>query len=145
MPPSFLPAINASLNALAGVLLVIGLILIKRKHIQAHKRCMLTAFGVSCVFLLLYLTDKVIKRGIHTQFNAEGVVQKLYYAMLISHVLLAMTVPVLAIWLIRLALAERFDKHRRLARIPGGSSCGFNRYGRVPGEWETPGKNRIGE
>lgn len=117
MPPSFLPAINASLNALAGVLLVIGLILIKRKHIAAHKRCMLTAFGVSCVFLLLYITDKVIKRGAHTPFNAEGIVQKLYYAMLISHVLLAISVPVLAIWLIRLALAERFDKHRRLARI----------------------------
>ncbi|MEE9212210.1 MAG: DUF420 domain-containing protein [Phycisphaeraceae bacterium] len=117
MDPSVLPSINASLNAVAAVLLIVGVVLIKLKHVTAHKRCMLTAFAVSTAFLVLYITDKAIKRGVHTPFNAEGIVKTLYYVMLISHILLAMTVPVLAIWLIRLGLSERYDRHRRVAHI----------------------------
>ncbi len=116
MHEAFLPTINASLNATATLLLLAGYIFIKRKNIAAHQRCMMSAFAVSCVFLVLYVTDKVIKGGAHTAFNATGLVRTAYYVMLISHVLLAMAVPVLAILLILFGLKGRIDKHRRLAR-----------------------------
>ncbi len=116
-----LPHINASLNAIATVLLVAGVILIKQKHIAAHKRCMITAFGVSTLFLLLYITHKFARSSagsdLHTTFNREGAAKQVYLFILFTHVSLAMVVPVVAIRLIRLALTERFEHHRRLARI----------------------------
>ncbi|MBI1335460.1 MAG: DUF420 domain-containing protein [Phycisphaera sp.] len=112
-----LPTINACLNALATVLLVIGYIFIKRKNVDAHRRCMIAAFCVSCVFLVFYVVDKILKHGVHTPFNHGGVVRYAYYTMLITHVILAMTVPVFAIVLIRLALKGRFEAHRKLAKI----------------------------
>ena len=116
-----LPHINASPNAIATVLLVAGVILIKQKHISAHKRCMITAFGVSTLFLLLYVTHKFARSSagsdLHTTFNREGVANQVYLLILFTHVGLAMVVPVVAIRLIRLAVTERFEHHRRLARI----------------------------
>ena len=116
---SFLPAVNATLNGLAGVLLVVGLILIKRGQRKAHQRVMLTAFIVSGLFLVTYLTHyywrATVKGGTHTRY--EGPATFIYYPMLISHILLAMTVPVLAILLIRFGLKQQFDRHKRLARV----------------------------
>ena len=117
MEPSLLPSINAILNGLAAVLLVVGVVFIKRENVSAHKCCMLAAFVVSTVFLVSYVTDKSIKRGAHTPFNGEGLIKTAYYIMLISHVLLAMVVPVLAIWLMRLAFTQRFETHRRVAHL----------------------------
>ena len=116
-----LPHINASLNAIATVLLVAGVILIKRKQITAHKRCMITAFSVSTLFLLLYVTHKFARSSagsdLHTTFNREGAAKLAYLFILFTHVVLAMVVPVIAIWLIALAVTQRFNQHRRLARI----------------------------
>ncbi len=117
---SHLPAINAGLNGLCTILLIVGLVLVKRRRIDAHRRVMLSAFGLSAVFLALYVTDKLWKRyaygEMHTSFNGEGVARTAYFLILFSHLVLAMAVPVLAIVLIRLGLTGRFERHRRIAR-----------------------------
>ncbi len=117
MDPSTLPTLNASLNALAAVLLIWGRSLIRRGRIDAHRRVMLSAFGVSSLFLVLYVAHKASRSFENTTFHAEGIVKLAYLAVLFTHVTLAMTVPVFAIVLIRLALRGRIDRHRRLARI----------------------------
>ena len=116
MQPWTLPAVNATLNGIATVLLVVGYLLIRRKNIDAHRRVMLSAFAVSAVFLVTYVLDKLLKRGLHTPFNGEGITYGLYAGMLLSHVLLAMAVPVLAILLMRFGLTGQIDRHRRLAK-----------------------------
>lgn len=116
MDLSFLPPVNASLNALAGVLLLLGRRFVKLGQIDAHRRTMISAFGVSTVFLALYVAHKVSRNFENTTFHAEGVVKIAYLAMLTSHVLLATAVPVLAIALIRFGLKGEMDRHRRLAR-----------------------------
>lgn len=112
-----MPALNASLNALAGVLLFVGLILIKQGRREAHRRCMLAAFLCSCVFLVCYVTHKILVRGVHTPLGADGLIKTAYLVMLVSHIILAIAVVPLALISIRRGLAERFDAHRRIARI----------------------------
>ena len=113
---SSLPSINASLNAIATVLLIAGRRYIALGRIDAHRRTMISAFGVSTLFLALYVTHKVSRSFENTTFGAEGVAKALYLTLLASHVLLAMTVPVLAIALIRFGLKGEIARHRGLAR-----------------------------
>jgi uncharacterized membrane protein YozB (DUF420 family) len=87
--------VNASLNSIAAVLLIIGFFLIKRRRIEAHKRVMLAAFAVSAVFLACYLWYHYQVQ--HVRFTHPGAVRNIYYAILASHILLAITVPFLAI------------------------------------------------
>ncbi len=121
MDLDILPHINASLNALAAVLLVVGLVLIRQRRIAAHRTVMISAFGVSCIFLVLYITHKIWKAqqvgDLHTQYNATGLLKTGYLLMLASHIILAMAVPILALWLIWLGLKRNDLQHRRLARI----------------------------
>ena len=116
-----LPATNAALNALAASLLVVGLVLIKQRRIHAHRNCMISAFAVSMLFLVLYLLHKFWKastgRDMHTSFNREGLAKALYLVILFTHLTLAISVPVLAVWLIRLGLKRRDGAHRRLAKV----------------------------
>jgi uncharacterized membrane protein YozB (DUF420 family) len=114
---SALPAVNASLNAIAAVLLVRGRALIRRGHVDAHRRMMLTAFAVSTLFLALYLLHKASRSFENTTFHAEGTAKLAYLVLLVSHVALAATVPVFAITLVTLGLRGRIARHRRLARI----------------------------
>ena len=117
MDLSFLPAVNATLNLLAAVLLSWGVLLIRRGRELAHRRAMSSAFAVSTLFLVLYLAHKVWRNFENTQFYGPSWARALYLVLLASHVLLAMTVPVFAIALIRLGRAERRREHRRLARV----------------------------
>ncbi len=117
MDLSFLPAVNAGLNGLALTLLVTGRRLVKQGRIDAHRRVMLSAFGVSSLFLFFYVSHKVSRGFENTTFHAEGAAKFAYLVLLFSHVILAATVPVLAILLIRLGLRDERPKHRRLARI----------------------------
>ena len=114
---SFLPAVNASLNAVATLLLVRGRLLARAGRVDAHRRTMLSAFAVSSLFLALYVLHKASRGFESTTFHVRGVAKLAYLVMLTSHVALAMTVPVLAILLIRHGLAGRIAAHRRLARI----------------------------
>lgn len=94
--------LNAALNGLATVLLVIGWVLIRRGRERAHGRVMLAAFFVSCLFLASYLTYHALEGSV--KFTHPGVVRILYLVILASHVLLAMTVPFLALFTIRYGL-----------------------------------------
>jgi len=117
----FLPTLNALLNALATALLVAGYLCIRRRHIAAHRRCMLTAFGVSTIFLVLYLTHKIWRASgdgsLHTSYHGKDFLHQTYLVILVTHLILAMAVPFLAIRLIVFAQTGRIDRHRRLARI----------------------------
>ena len=117
MTAADLPPINASLNAIAGLLLVSGIIAIKREAKKMHGLLMGAAFVVSCVFLVFYVLHKVLVHGVHTPFGGVGAWRAIYYSMLVSHIILAICVPPLAIVTMRHALAGRYDAHRRLAKI----------------------------
>lgn len=117
MDLSFLPALNASLNAAATALLVAGRILIRRGRVAAHRRVMISAFCVSSAFLALYVLHKASRGFESTTYKAEGAARLAYLGLLSTHVALAMTVPVLAIALIRLGLRGQLARHRRLARV----------------------------
>ena len=112
---SWLPTVNASLNGLATVLLVTGYVLIRQKRIIAHKRVMLSAFGVSVVFLASYLTYHAYAGS--KPFAGTGMMRPIYFSILISHIILAALVPVLAAVTIRLGLSGQWDRHKRIARV----------------------------
>jgi uncharacterized membrane protein YozB (DUF420 family) len=114
---SVLPPINASLNAIATVLLVVGRRLARRGEVARHRLVMIAAFGVSSLFLILYVSHKIWRNFENTTFNVEGWAKTAYLILLGSHVMLAMTVPIIAIALIRLGLRDERERHRRLARI----------------------------
>ena len=116
MDVSFLPAMNAALNACAAALLVVGRRLVRRGRIDAHRRVMITAFAISSVFLACYVAHKVSRNFENTTFHAEGAARIAYLVLLSSHVVLAAIVPALAITLIVLGLRGRIQRHRRLAR-----------------------------
>lgn len=116
-----LPHVNATLNALATVLLVTGYWLIKRRREQAHIRTMLAAFGVSVLFLASYLTYHSLLRSLSVSerrlpATVPSAIRYSYYAMLISHIVLAAAVPVLACVTIWHGWRDQRVKHRRWAR-----------------------------
>ncbi len=104
---------DAVLNATAAVLLVVGLVLIKQRREQAHKWTMLAAFAVSSVFLGCYLTYHLTNKPV--PFGGQGPIRAVYRVILYSHILLALTVPPLAITTIYFGLRDRRAKHLRLA------------------------------
>lgn len=106
---------NAVLNSIATVLLVIGWICIARGRWRAHRAAMVAAFIVSAVFLVSYLTYHALAGSV--PFRGQGVVRPIYFAILVSHVILAAAVPVMALRMFFLAWKGRWDAHRRLGRI----------------------------
>lgn len=125
--------VNATLNAIATVLLLVGLYLIKNGRVEAHKRTMLTAFAVSAAFLACYVWYHLQVGSV--RFTHPGPIRYVYLSILASHVVLAVTVPFLAIRQIylgfralgccpppghqaeQLTVAARYrEKHIRLAR-----------------------------
>lgn len=116
MDLSFLPAVNASLNGLATVLLITGRSLARLGRFDAHRRVMASAFAVSALFLIFYVSHKIWRGFEHTPYHGVGAAKAFYLALLASHLVLAMTVPVLAIVLIRRGLRDERAAHRRLAR-----------------------------
>jgi uncharacterized membrane protein YozB (DUF420 family) len=108
------PAINATLNATSGVLLVIGYLLIRARRIEAHRRVMLAACASSSLFLVCYV-------GYHAQvgsvpFTRQGFVRPLYFTVLITHVVLAAATLPLAIVTLSRGLKARYARHRAIAR-----------------------------
>lgn len=111
-----LPAVNATLNALATVLLLLGYYFIRQQKRLQHRRVMIAAFWVSVAFLASYLTYHGLRGGVSTPFGGVGAIRTIYFVMLATHVVLAAVVPVLAIITLRRGLASRFDPHKRIAR-----------------------------
>lgn len=110
----FLPTLNASLNGTCALLLLTGLFFIRRGLIQAHKRCMEAAFGVSVLFLISYLTHHALHGS--TPFVGTGSVRSVYFAILISHTFLAVLIVPLVLRTLWLAVKNRYDEHKRIAR-----------------------------
>jgi uncharacterized membrane protein YozB (DUF420 family) len=106
---------NAVLNALATVLLVAGWVFIARGQWKAHRAAMIAAFAVSAVFLVCYLTYHYLVG--HVPFRGQGPVRTVYFAILITHIILAVFVPILALRMFFLAWKGRWEAHRRLGKI----------------------------
>ena len=111
-----IPALNASLNALATVLMTLGFIFIKTGRKDAHRVMMSATVAVSAIFLIGYVAHKILVRGVHTPFGGEGAIRTVYYTMLISHILLAMSIAYLVPRTFLFALKGEFERHRAWAR-----------------------------
>jgi uncharacterized membrane protein YozB (DUF420 family) len=116
-----LPTLNAILNSASALLLLLGFVFIKQKKIAQHRACMLAAFGVSCAFLVSYVIHHL--RVGSVPFSGPAALRPVYFAILIPHVLLAITVVPLALTTIARGLKSQVgssvavERHRRLARV----------------------------
>ena len=109
-----LPAVNASLNALSGVLLLCGYTLIRLRRMALHRTFMIAAFAASSLFLICYVVYHAQVGSV--RFTRGGFVRPLYYTILLTHVTLAIAVVPLAIITLSRGLKGRFPQHRRIAR-----------------------------
>jgi len=109
-----LPLVNATLNAIATVLLVSGYVCIRRGRRDAHRRAMLAAFATSVLFLISYVIYHA--QAGSRPFTGQGPIRTVYFTILISHIILAALTPVLAGLTLWRGLQGRFDRHVRLAR-----------------------------
>jgi uncharacterized membrane protein YozB (DUF420 family) len=117
MGPIDLPAVNAFLNASCTVLLLAGYAAIRRRRIALHKTCMLAAFGVSALFLALYLYYHIVVRGGEpTRFAGPPGMRIVYLTILLTHTTLAVVAAPLEIVTVYLGLSGRLQRHRALAR-----------------------------
>lgn len=110
-----LPALNAALNATSGVLIAAGWVLIRRGRREAHKRVMIAAVACSTAFLVSYLTYHAQVGSV--RFQGQGPIRTLYFAILISHTILAVVIVPLVLITLNHGLRERYDRHRRIARV----------------------------
>src|SRR4029453_6560488 len=116
MSISFLPSFNAMLNATTGILIVIGFICIRRKRIAAHRACMIGAITTSCLFLVSYVVYHVGFGAGVSRFLGTGWVRPVYFTILISHTILAVTIVPFVIVTLRRALRGQFLRHKAIAR-----------------------------
>jgi putative membrane protein len=112
---SFMPAVNATCNALASVCLITGWFAIRRKAVPLHRACMVTALAFSSVFLVGYLAYHYVHGD--TRYTGDGVGRAVYLIVLATHILLSMTVVPGALTSFYFALTKQFDRHRRLNRV----------------------------
>ena len=114
IPLSFLPGLNAALNSASALLLVSGYLFIRCGKIAAHKLCMLAAFITSALFLMSYLTYHYQVGSV--RFQGQGWIRLVYFAVLLSHTVLAVTIVPLVLATFARALKGNFAGHKRLAR-----------------------------
>ena len=114
MTLSDLPLLNASLNATSAVLLVLGYTFIRQRRIRLHRACMISACVVSTLFLTSYVVYHANVGSKH--FPGTGPIRTVYFAILITHVILAAAVPPLALITLIRGLRARFDRHVAIAR-----------------------------
>ncbi|WP_396167852.1 DUF420 domain-containing protein [Flavobacterium sp.] len=114
-PLSFLPPIYATINGVTAVVLVAAVLSIKDGRVALHKKLMTVAIVLSIVFLVMYVAYHMTSES--TKFGGEGIIRPIYYFILISHILLSVAViPLVLISYVR-ALSERFDAHKKIAKI----------------------------
>ncbi len=114
-PLTFLPPIYATINGVTAVVLVIAVNAIRKGNQRLHERLMTAAIALSVLFLLMYVAYHMTAES--TPFGGTGNIRYLYFFILISHILLSIAViPMVLITYVR-ALAQKFDRHRKIARI----------------------------
>jgi len=109
-----LPAVNATLNALSGIFLIMGYISIRARWINWHRLCMIAAFVTSSVFSVCYVIYHAQVGSV--RFTRQGFVRPLYFSILITHVALAATVVPLAVMTLSRGLRAQYPRHRAIAR-----------------------------
>ena len=109
-----LPAVNAALNAVSAAFLSAGYVLIRRRRIDAHRRCMLAAFATSTLFLVSYLVYHYHVGSV--PFTRQGPIRVVYFTVLISHIVLAAAILPLALVTLQRAVRGRFTRHAAIAR-----------------------------
>jgi len=107
-------ALNATLNGTSAILLAAGYGAIRAGKREAHKRFMISAFVVSCTFLIFYLIYHY--RVGHVAFQGQGFIRPVYFVLLTSHTILAIVIVPMILITLRRAWTERFDKHRAIAK-----------------------------
>lgn len=112
---SFLPPIYASINGLTALVLVLALLAIKNGKKELHRKLMFTCILLSASFLIMYIIYHITSES--TSYGGEGPVKYVYFFILITHILLSVAVIPLVLFTFVKALAQRFDKHKKLARI----------------------------
>jgi putative membrane protein len=109
-----LPAVNASLNALSGILLLVGYTFLRARRIEQHRRFMIAAFVTSSLFLVSYVIYHAQVGSV--RFTRQGFVRPIYFTILITHVTLAAFVLPLAVLTLSRGLKARYARHRAIAR-----------------------------
>jgi putative membrane protein len=109
-----LPAVNATLNAISTVLLVSGFLLIRRRQVAHHRRVMIAACVTSTLFLISYLTYHAQVGSV--RFTKSGAIRTVYFTILLTHTILAVTIVPLVLVTLSRGLSKRFDRHRAIAR-----------------------------
>ena len=107
-------ALNATLNGTSAILLAAGYVAIRSGRRGLHKKLMLSAFFVSCAFLVSYLVYHY--RVGHVAFQGHGWIRPVYFTLLLSHTILAIVIVPLILITLRRAWLQKFDKHRLIAR-----------------------------
>lgn len=114
-PLSFLPPIYASINGLTAFVLIAAVVAIKKGSRRLHENLMKLAIACSVSFLVMYVAYHMTSDS--TKFGGEGAIKYLYFFILVSHILLSIVIiPLVLITYVK-ALAKRFDKHKRIAKI----------------------------
>jgi putative membrane protein len=111
----YLPMLNAFINGSTFFVLLFALRAIKNKNIQLHQRLMTTALGLSVLFLLSYVTYHALTES--TPYGGEGMMKGIYLVILLTHIVLSAAVVPLVLVTFSRALSQKFDKHKRIARI----------------------------
>ncbi len=114
-PMPYLPPIYATINGITAILLVTAVMAIKNGKRKLHERLMTTAIACSVVFLIMYVAYHMTTE--RTNFGGEGAIKFIYLFILITHILFSIAIiPMVLITYVR-ALAERFDAHKKIAKI----------------------------
>ncbi|AIG30857.1 DUF420 domain-containing protein [Flavobacterium psychrophilum] len=114
-PLSFLPPIYATINAITAIVLVWAVIAIKNEKQKLHENLMKTAIGLSVAFLAMYVAYHMTSEA--TKYGGAGILKVAYFFILITHITLSIiTIPLVLVTYVR-ALAEKFDKHKKIAKI----------------------------
>lgn len=111
---SFLPTLHAILNSLTAVVLVIGYYQVKHNNTKAHRAAMLTAFGLSAIFLVSYVTYHFL--GERTVFGGDGVLKYIYYFILLTHIVLAIVIVPLVLLSVYFGITNQLSRHRRISK-----------------------------
>jgi uncharacterized membrane protein YozB (DUF420 family) len=115
MDVSMLPAVNASLNGLATILLLTGYVLVRQRKLDAHRNVMIAAGVTSVLFLASYVVYHLQAGSV--KFQGQGAVRPVYFTILISHVILAIVIAVLVPMTFWRAFKNDLERHKKIARI----------------------------
>lgn len=114
-PLTFLPPIYASINGLTAIVLILAVLQIKKGNRKMHERLMKFAILLSVLFLVMYVAYHMTSDS--TSYGGEGAIRYVYFFILITHIVLSIVIIPLVLFTYVRALAERFDKHKKLAKI----------------------------